>query len=58
VRMVVEGTVTSVTGRHLEVSGQTLCLHSDTVGSVQLARRLKAALVEAGIEVTPLRNLL
>ena len=58
VRMVVEGRVTSITGQVIEVSGQTLSIHSDTAGSVQLARRLKAALLEAGIAVTSLRDLL
>lgn len=56
VRMVVEGRVTSVTGREIEVTGHTLCLHGDTAGSLMLARQIRSGLVEAGVEIRRLSD--
>jgi UPF0271 protein len=35
------------------VSAQTLCLHGDTKGAVELARAIRAALESAGVEIAP-----
>lgn len=45
------GTVTSHCGRTLSVRARSLCLHGDTPGSVELARRVRAGLEEAGVRV-------
>jgi UPF0271 protein len=52
--MVVENRVTTISGRDIEVIGHTLCLHGDTVGSVQLARQIRAGLLDAGVEIRKL----
>jgi Uncharacterized proteins, homologs of lactam utilization protein B len=44
-------TVTSHCGRTLSVRAASLCLHGDTPGSVELARRVRARLEEAGVRV-------
>lgn len=54
VRMAVEGKVTSITGRDIWKKGDSLLLHGDTKGSLELARRIRSALVEAGVEIRKL----
>jgi UPF0271 protein len=53
VRLVTEGAVDAVTGERVEVRAESLCLHGDTPGAVDLARRVRAALGAAGVEVAP-----
>jgi UPF0271 protein len=53
VRLVTEGAVDAVTGEPVEVRAESLCLHGDTPGAVDLARRVRAALGAAGVEVAP-----
>lgn len=43
--------IESVSGRPIEVAAESLCLHGDTPGSVVIARRVHAALREAGVTV-------
>jgi UPF0271 protein len=56
VRMVTEGKVTTITGRDISVDAHTICLHGDTPGSLELARRIKSGLIEAGIEIRKLEE--
>ena len=51
VRMVMEGKVTSINGREIDKKGNTLLLHGDTEGSLELARKIRGALIEAGVEI-------
>src|SRR5262249_33328047 len=51
VRMVAERSVAAVDGTTLRVEADTICVHSDTPGSGNLASRLRAALEAAGVEV-------
>ncbi len=51
--MVREGTVRAVDGTCVPVVVDSICLHSDTPGAVALARRVRAALVDAGVELGP-----
>ncbi|WP_158734800.1 LamB/YcsF family protein [Alteribacillus sp. YIM 98480] len=55
-KMVLEGTVETVSGSEIEVDGNTLCVHGDTAGSVDLAKEIKATLIEAGVEVRKLEE--
>ncbi|MEV6172292.1 5-oxoprolinase subunit PxpA [Streptomyces sp. NPDC051954] len=45
------GVVTSRSGSPIEVRAQSLCLHGDTPGAVELARRVRARLQESGVRV-------
>ncbi|RSM90289.1 LamB/YcsF family protein [Streptomyces sp. WAC 01325] len=45
------GTVTARSGVEVEVRARSLCLHGDTPGAVELARRVRARLEESGIRV-------
>jgi UPF0271 protein len=41
-------------GSELSVVAQTICIHSDTPGSVAIARAVKEALLNAGVQVKSL----
>jgi UPF0271 protein len=47
------GVVTSVAGTPVPVRAESLCLHGDTPGAVELARAVRAALHDAGVTVSP-----
>ncbi|GHF21296.1 UPF0271 protein [Amycolatopsis deserti] len=53
VRMAVEGVVVAVDGSEVKVEPESICLHGDTPGAVEIGRRVRAALVEAGVSVRP-----
>jgi len=53
VRMAVEGSVTAADGTVVSVAPQSLCVHGDTPGAVEIARRVRAGLVEAGLTLSP-----
>ncbi|HZF91354.1 5-oxoprolinase subunit PxpA [Streptomyces sp.] len=45
------GTVTDRSGNPIEVRARSLCLHGDTPGAVELARRVRGRLESAGVRV-------
>ncbi|MEU5683430.1 LamB/YcsF family protein [Streptomyces venezuelae] len=51
VKMARSGVVTTLGGRQIEVRARSLCLHGDTPGAVELARRVRAELAAAGVRV-------
>ncbi|MCH0542194.1 LamB/YcsF family protein [Streptomyces sp. MUM 203J] len=51
VSMARDGVVTAKCGRSVAVAARSLCLHGDTPGSVELARRVRARLEESGVRV-------
>ena len=57
IRMVREGVVEAVDGSEVTLRPQSICLHGDSPTAVRMARTLRARLVEAGIEIVPLREL-
>ncbi len=46
-----DGWATAVDGSRVEVRAQTLCVHSDTPGAPVIAATVRAALVDAGLDV-------
>lgn len=50
-RMVVEGAVRAVDGTELRLKIDSLCVHGDTPGSVEMARAVRKRLEQAGVEV-------
>jgi UPF0271 protein len=50
-RMATEGTVDSIEGTPVSVTPASLCVHGDTAGAVELAGRVRKALVDAGVEL-------
>jgi UPF0271 protein len=53
VRMAERGTVFAVDGSEVACAVESLCVHGDTPGAVELARAVRAALAEAGVPVVP-----
>ncbi len=56
VRMVQDGAVVSVTGKVIKMRTDTVCIHGDTPGAVDIARGVRQALKDAGIHVAPFRK--
>ncbi len=56
-RMVTEGKAVTISGEVIDVEADSLCLHGDTPGAVDMAQALKQALVAEDVEVTPLGEL-
>ena len=52
-RMATDGLVTAADGTAVEVTVASVCVHGDTPGAVELARRVRAALEHAGLRIAP-----
>lgn len=57
VKMVTQGKVTAITGEEIEIHADSLCLHGDTPGAVEMARAVKEGLEAAGVEIVPMSSL-
>jgi UPF0271 protein len=47
------GKVTAIDGSAVTVDAASLCVHGDTAGAVAIARRVRAALADAGVTLRP-----
>ena len=54
VRLVTEGVVTAIDGSDVAVPAESICVHGDTPGAVDNARRLRAALQAEGWQMAGL----
>jgi UPF0271 protein len=52
--MAQEGKVVAIDGKDIPFRPETLCVHGDTPGAVNLVRKIRQTLTEAGVEVIPL----
>ena len=52
-----DGTITTITGSKLSMKVQSILLHGDTPGAVDLARAVRGAIESAGGRVTPVSKL-
>jgi len=53
-KMVLEQKATAIDGREIPIKADTICLHGDTPGAVELARTLRERMEGAGIQVIPI----
>lgn len=51
VHLVVDGVVVAVDGSEVAVEAESICVHGDTPGAVVMAREVRRALEQAGVEV-------
>jgi 5-oxoprolinase (ATP-hydrolysing) subunit A len=51
------GTVTTITGKRLKLAAQSILLHGDTAGAVELARTVRGAIEAAGGHIVPVSKL-
>jgi len=56
VRMVQDGAVTSITGKVIKMKMDTVCIHGDTPGAVEIGRHVRDGLKGAGIDVKPFKT--
>ena len=56
-QMVTEGKIVSVEGDIVEVQADSICLHGDTPGAVDMAQTLKKQFMASGVEIKPLSNI-
>ncbi|MHA7685707.1 LamB/YcsF family protein [Cupriavidus sp. PET2-C1] len=52
-RMVQAGAVETISGKQLRVPIETICVHSDTPGALEMAAEIRRTLEAAGVEVKP-----
>ncbi len=52
-RLVQTGEVESITGRSVPVQADSICVHADSPGAVEMARRIRARLEQAGVALRP-----
>ena len=52
VRLVTEGVITAFDGSTVKVEADSVCVHGDSPGAVAMAEKVRAALADAGVEVT------
>ena len=57
IRMIEEGRVKAITGEDVTIKADTICLHGDTPGALELAIHLRSALEDRGIKVVPLEEI-
>jgi UPF0271 protein len=57
-RMVIEGKAIAINGKEIPIRTDTICLHGDTPGAVELARKLRERMEAAGVAVVPMSNLI
>jgi UPF0271 protein len=56
VRMVQDGAVISVSGKAIKMRMDTVCIHGDTPGAVEIGRGVRQALKDSGIQVAPFKT--
>jgi UPF0271 protein len=49
VRLVTDGKITAVDGSDVAVRAESLCVHGDSPGAVEMAGAVRAALEQAGV---------
>ena len=56
-KLVLDGNVETITGELINFEADTICLHGDTNGSVELARLLREEFESQGIKITKLSKM-
>ena len=56
VRMVQDGAVVSVTGKVIKMRTDTVCIHGDNPSAVEIARGVRKALKDSGIDLAPFKR--
>ena len=56
-KLATEGKVSAIDGTEIDFSADSICLHGDTAGAVELAEAVRASLEAAGVAITPMDKL-
>ena len=54
-RAVQEGTIEAIDGSTIEVAAETICIHGDNIHALEFAKKIRTALMQAGVELKPCR---
>lgn len=57
-RACTEGRVRTVSGADMDVTFETICFHSDTIGAADIARHIRGLLIAEGIRIAPVSEIL
>jgi UPF0271 protein len=55
-KMALEGKITSIDGKEIELKADTLCVHGDNPSAVQIVKKIREDLQAVGVEVTPMKQ--
>jgi UPF0271 protein len=55
-KMAVEGKVVALDGTEIELKADTLCVHGDNPAAVDMVKRIRQELKDAGVVVTPMKR--
>ncbi|MCR5008067.1 MAG: 5-oxoprolinase subunit PxpA [Oribacterium sp.] len=58
IRMVKEQKVTAITGKDIDITVDSICVHGDGVKALEFVRKLREGLTKDGIEIKPLAEFL
>lgn len=53
-KLVTEGKATAITGEEISIEADTICLHGDNPGAVELASAIRRRFEESGVQVAPM----
>jgi UPF0271 protein len=53
-RILTDSTIVSVDGETLKIKVNSILVHSDTIGAVELARSIRNLIAASGVELAPL----
>ena len=56
-KLATEGKVTAIDGTEIDFSADSICLHGDTAGAVELAGAVRGSLEAGGVAITPMDKL-
>ncbi len=56
-KLATEGKVSAIDGTEIDFSADSICLHGDTAGAVELAEAVRASLEAGGVAITPMDKL-
>lgn len=55
--MVKYGKVKALTGKEIEIQADSVCVHGDGIKALEFVEKIRAALIEAGIEIAPISEI-
>jgi Uncharacterized proteins, homologs of lactam utilization protein B, COG1540 len=55
VKLACERTVQTLQGERIHIEADTICVHGDSPNALELARKIREALTEAGVKIAPIK---
>lgn len=58
IQMIKKGSVTTITGKEIDIECQSVCVHGDSIHAVNFVKKMNEAFAAENIQLAPLSNLL